>query len=768
MKILVLALASIFGIPAAAGADRPAPLASIRAIQALTNDQANHHLDVAFDATVTFFLGSEGTLFVQDGETAIYVSPPPRVALSPGDRVRITGTTQADFSPSVRANSIALLSRGALPHPAPATFEEIMHGGLDCRLVSVRGVIRAIDVQMRSDIRDRKAAMHPVAHVQLLTDGGYMDTLVEGDSQKSLAGLLDAKVQMTGVASFDFDGKMQPLGVRVYIPSSAYLKPLEVASQSPWSIPATRMDRILSGYHVRDLTTRVRVHGTITYYQPGSVVVLQEGPKSLWISTMTRDALKIGDIADAIGFPEAHNGRLILTRAEVKDSGIWAPVPPKHSTVRQLMASQSLNDFVSVEGQVFAAVREAAQDEYVLVEDGQLFTVIYRHSGRQLDGQENVPMKEIPVGAKVHAVGICTQEESNRFIPQRPVEILLRTPDDIGVIAAPSVVNTRNLTVVVALLLAVLFAVGARGWLVERRGRRRTAAMADIEHRRSLILERINSSQPLAAILEEIAELVTYKLEGAPCWCQIDGGAQLGVRPAGSAGLVIAQQEIPGRAGAALGKIHTALPPRSKLRPFASEALSMATALASLAIETNRLYSDLLHRSEFDQLTNVNNRFSLDRRLDELIASTRNVAGLFGLIYVDLDRFKQINDLHGHHTGDRYLEQVALRMKRQLRSFDTLARIGGDEFAALLPVVRSRADVEEIALRIEHCFREPFFCEEIELHGSASVGIAVYPLDAAGKDMLFRTADAQMYAAKDRKRKPEFAISGPQGAEASR
>ena len=134
--------------------------------------------------------------------------------------------------------------------------------------------------------------------------------------------------------------------------------------------------------------------------------------------------------------------------------------------------------------------------------------------------------------------------------------------------------------------------------------------------------------------------------------------------------------------------------------------------LSTEAIETRRLYTDLVHRSEFDLLTDVHNRFSLDRELERLIAFARESAGIFGLIYVDLDEFKQVNDLYGHHVGDLYLQEVSVRMKRQLRGGDLLARLGGDEFAALVPTARSRADVQEIALRLEHCFGSPFLSRD--------------------------------------------------------
>src|SRR5208337_962171 len=108
---------------------------------------------------------------------------------------------------------------------------------------------------------------------------------------------------------------------------------------------------------------------------------------------------------------------------------------------------------------------------------------------------------------------------------------------------------------------------------------------------------------------------------------------------------------------------------------------------AALAIETRRLYTDLRRRSEFDLLTDIPNRFALEKLMDGRIEEARQTSSILGLIYIDLDRFKQINDQYGHHVGDIFLQEVANRMKRQLRGADMLARLGGDEFAALVSVV---------------------------------------------------------------------------------
>jgi diguanylate cyclase (GGDEF)-like protein len=179
----------------------------------------------------------------------------------------------------------------------------------------------------------------------------------------------------------------------------------------------------------------------------------------------------------------------------------------------------------------------------------------------------------------------------------------------------------------------------------------------------------------------------------------------------------------------------------------------MGAELATLAIETRSLYSDLLHRSEFDLLTDIHNRFSLERQLSRMVAEAHARSSIFGLVYVDLDEFKQVNDRYGHRIGDLYLQGVADRMKRQLRPGDLLARLGGDEFAALVPEVRSRADVEEIAGRLERCFDEPFLLDGYTLQGAGSVGIALFPDDGSTKDALLGAGDATMYAAKRKRRR---------------
>ncbi|MGB7547344.1 MAG: diguanylate cyclase [Terracidiphilus sp.] len=738
----------------------PRTLTSLRAIHALSNAQASQAIPVAFEATVTYFRGYEKTLFVQDGGLAIFVRPTIDVVLSPGDRVLIKGTTHESFRPFVLSNSITVLSHGVLPPAIGATYDDLVFGDLDCRLVTVYGVVRDADTIISSGARS--------TFLQLHTDGGEIDVQVDVDNPAMLNGLLDAEVLVTGAVSGRFDGKMQQTGIVLHVSSLDGVKVLRYAATNPWTLPVTPMDKILADYHVSNLSRRVRVHGTLTYYEPGSAAVLQDGTRSLWLMTASIAPLKIGDVADATGFPDVHDGFLALMGSEIKDLGTAAPIDPIPATWEQLSTSSHLFDLVSIEAEVVAEVRGAAQDEYVLEANGNLFSAIYKHPlAADFDPP---PMKRVQPGSKVRVTGICFMNASNPFDTRAPFNILLRSADDLAVVVSAPWLTIRNLMRLVALLFVVVFAASVWVLMLRRRVRQQTAAIAaqreaenaqeqrisQLEQWRSRILEDISSSQPLAGVVEHITEMVSCILNDAPCWCDVNEGPRLGHPPDSEEGLRVLCREIPSHSGVVLGSLFVALdkPKGDDDDKETLDALAAGVRLATLAIETRKLYSDLVHRSEFDLLTDVHNRFSLDRYLGEHIEKAREKSTIFGLIYVDLDDFKMVNDLYGHHVGDLYLQEVSLRMKRQLRTEDMLARLGGDEFAALVSVLRNRADLEEIAQRLERCFDAPFAVDGYLLRGSASVGYALYPTDGTTTDGLLTAADTAMYVAKHSRRNP--------------
>jgi diguanylate cyclase (GGDEF)-like protein/PAS domain S-box-containing protein len=155
------------------------------------------------------------------------------------------------------------------------------------------------------------------------------------------------------------------------------------------------------------------------------------------------------------------------------------------------------------------------------------------------------------------------------------------------------------------------------------------------------------------------------------------------------------------------------------------------------------------HLADHDVLTGLpNRRLFEDRVTQALVFSVRN-RKLTAVMFVDLDRFKHINDTLGHATGDAMLKEVARRLQDQLREGDTICRLGGDEFVILLPEIRRSSDAAHVAQKIIESVAQPVTLEERDLHITCSIGITVFPDDGRDTETLIRNADAAMYHAKE-------------------
>lgn len=157
----------------------------------------------------------------------------------------------------------------------------------------------------------------------------------------------------------------------------------------------------------------------------------------------------------------------------------------------------------------------------------------------------------------------------------------------------------------------------------------------------------------------------------------------------------------------------------------------------------------LEHTAHYDLLTNLPNRSLLSDRLSQAkLHSIRNEKSL-AVVFLDLDGFKAVNDKHGHDVGDQLLIALSIRMKDTLRGCDTLARIGGDEFVAVLADLTEVKDCKPVLERLLKATSEPVVINDIMLHISASIGVTIYPQDDVDADLLMRHADQAMYSAKE-------------------
>lgn len=168
-------------------------------------------------------------------------------------------------------------------------------------------------------------------------------------------------------------------------------------------------------------------------------------------------------------------------------------------------------------------------------------------------------------------------------------------------------------------------------------------------------------------------------------------------------------------------------------------------------ITTGKDYESTLERMAFyDSLTGLPNRLLLAERINQAMTISKRLKTIMAVCYLDLDGFKPINDSFGHGIGDTLLAEIADRMQKCVRESDTVARIGGDEFAILLLNLKSSEECENLINKILKSINDPYIIKNIvSVKVSASIGITLYPQDDCDSDMLLRHADQAMYIAKE-------------------
>jgi diguanylate cyclase (GGDEF)-like protein len=198
-----------------------------------------------------------------------------------------------------------------------------------------------------------------------------------------------------------------------------------------------------------------------------------------------------------------------------------------------------------------------------------------------------------------------------------------------------------------------------------------------------------------------------------------------------------------------LGVIALLLRDQREPGPFAREVLLSASRMAAVALGHERMQDELFRRAHYDALTELPNRILFEDRLNQAVALAGRRASSVGVLCIDLDGFKQVNDHYGHETGDWLLKQVAQRLSSQLRKSDTVARLGGDEFIAIIHDNRDGEGVAKATDSFLQLLAESYTFGSITLRTTASIGVAVFPADGNSGEELQRHADMAMYRAKE-------------------
>ena len=197
-------------------------------------------------------------------------------------------------------------------------------------------------------------------------------------------------------------------------------------------------------------------------------------------------------------------------------------------------------------------------------------------------------------------------------------------------------------------------------------------------------------------------------------------------------------------------RVHTLQP-----RRFSTDEVSFLRSMANIlavAIERKNAEQRLAHLAQFDSLTGLPNRYLFRDRLAQALAQAKRNGQTMAMLFIDLDRFKQINDSLGHGVGDLLLKQVSARLSTCVRDSDSVGRFGGDEFGAILANLAKSEDAGLVAQKIIDAMAQPFDLDGTLARIGASIGVSVFPADGETVDTLINSADIAMYQAKQRGR----------------
>lgn len=765
-RILVVfaAMTAIVGFQAHASGT---PLKTVAEVRALSPQQAAQAVHVQLHGVITYYQSDDTILFIQDATGGIYVqSTHSYPQLHKGMRVVVNGTTTTSFRTDINSDDIRPDGDAPIPAPQATTFSNLIAGRNDCDYVSLTGVVQAATAQNLPNTA-------PFVLLELRMDDGNVEAHIRQPGNLQPSDLVDARVSLTGVAGGIFDDKYEMLGIKIYVDDAADVHILQRASRSAQQIPVTPMDRVIEGYSSVERSSRVRVRGAVTLYHPGVDLILQEHDKAILIHTHQRTPLELGQVTDVTGFPDNHDYAPSLQHAQFFATDDSKTIQPRSITFAEAISGLYSYNLVSLAGTLVAQVHEPLQDTLVLDSDHHIITAVLRRAANA----SAVPAFHL--GSQLRVIGDCFVQSEGVWNNAVSFNIQMRTANDVAVVSLPSWWTVQHLVFVSAALLIVIVAVLTWAALLRRRVALQTSIIrrsvedeatrerrrTTLEKERALILEAINSSQPLASVLELIAAFVEKQLSGAACCFRLADHSSLprerrtlrthaysDLTPtSASDGLEslssFVERKIWSSTGVCLGSMFFRAPEQPQGDQL-EEIVDVSYRLAALAIDNRRLYENLVHRSEYDQLTDIPNRFLLESRLEQALIEADRQRHHLAVIYIDLDRFKSVNDQYGHRIGDLYLQQVARRLASKLRGQDMLARIGGDEFLCVVPNVSGREEAECIAERLACSFEHPFTIELLQISGTASIGIAVFPEDGLTGDDLKRAADAAMYLRK--------------------
>jgi diguanylate cyclase (GGDEF)-like protein/PAS domain S-box-containing protein len=757
-----IAIAAILAPAFASGANEGASavLTRIADVRRLTPAQAAVGVPVRLEGVVTYYHHDWEMLFVQDetGPVFVYVdhhrTPFP---IHLGQRVRVEGRTVAgDFFASIAADAtVTPLADTGLPTPKRVSLKDTATGEMDARWVEVRGVVRAAT---------------PIDGLLVLTlalDGGKLRVHIQDwDEKKGYAGLVDSVVRVRGVCTTLVNDRRQFLGAELWSPE---LRQVEVEKAAPATVPVLSIDDLRRFAFGGGHDHRLKISGSVTLQLPGRGIFVQDDGDALFVQAPQLAAVALGDRVEVLGFVALRDEQAVIEDAVVRPVDHGPTVVPISSTAAHVLEQNDDARLVRLPGRFVGRIASGGQPALVF-EDGPIV-----FNARVPQGTTEELLGTLDAGSLVQLTGVCTRRSGEGRSPQT-LEVLLRSSDDLEILEKPTWWTAERVRLGLEIMSGVFVLVLI--WVAMLRRR--------VKHQTDIIRERLEREAALErASEEELRQKDEALRESQQRFALAVQGTNDGVwdwdlrkeslylSPRWKSMLGYGEEEVGGVPDAWFKLVHPEDRERLKNKleqhrrgqtsQFEDEhrvqdrdgtyrwVLSRGFASrdeAGVAYRMTGAQTDVTDRRSYDPLTGLPNRALFVERLERAMGRAVASNHRFAVLFLDLDRFKFVNDSLGHLSGDRLLVTFARRLESCVRPGDMVARFGGDEFAILIDGILGPHDAATVAERIQRSLTQPMDLGGHELYTSASIGIALSTTDVREGDDLLRDADTAMYRAK--------------------
>jgi len=441
-KWSLLAALAVFSVAVSAfGQQSNAPQAALptlttaRAAHSLPSDEAKRGYPVHLRVTVTLYDPNTdprtGAFFGCDatGCIAILVPPRPILPIAAGSLVDMKGTSApGNYAPIAMASEVHVVGQSQLPaNPPRRSLAELMTGADDGQWIEVEGVVRSVV----------KSGSHITIVIAL--EDGMIRGITTQEAGADYAGLVDARVVVHGNATPVWTKNRQMVGVRLLFPSLAQVRIEEPAPTDPFSLPARAINTLLRFEPGIRFVHRVRVRGQVILQWPGRWIYIQDGSQGLFIPTVQKTPLQLGDVVDVVGFPAMGEYTLMLEDAVFKLQGSGQPVAAASITVQDAMKSDYDAKLVRIDGQLVNQDLTSGDPTLVMSSGGTLFFAVLPR------GSQTAEIASWRVGSKLRLTGVCSVQVDKYLSVQREgaalpmsFRVLLRSPQDVVVLQKPS------------------------------------------------------------------------------------------------------------------------------------------------------------------------------------------------------------------------------------------------------------------------------------------------------------------------------------------